>query len=30
MTAGHFKATAHRGQGWWALEVTGGDLPYPA
>lgn len=30
MMAGNFKAMAHRSQGWWALEVTGGDLPYPA
>ena len=25
-----FKVTAHRSQGWWALEVTGGGLEYPA
>jgi hypothetical protein len=25
-----FTATARRGQGWWALEVTGNDLQYPA
>jgi predicted XRE-type DNA-binding protein len=25
-----FKATAHRSNGWWALEVTGDDLSYPA
>jgi len=30
MTAGNFKAMAHRSDGWWALEVTGGDLPHPA
>ena len=30
MTAGNFKAMAHRSDGWWALEVTGDDLPYPA
>jgi predicted XRE-type DNA-binding protein len=30
MTAGHFKAMAHRSQGWWALEVTGGGLAHPA
>jgi DNA-directed RNA polymerase specialized sigma subunit len=30
MTAGHFKAVAHRSQGWWALDVTGDALPYPA
>jgi hypothetical protein len=30
MTAGNFKAMAHRSDGWWALEVTGGDLPLPA
>src|SRR5207302_11170796 len=30
MTAGNFKAMAHRSEGWWALEVTGDDLPYPA
>jgi predicted XRE-type DNA-binding protein len=30
MTARSFKATAHRSEGWWALEVTGDDLPYPA
>ncbi len=30
MTVMSFTATAHRSQGWWALEVTGGELPYPA
>jgi hypothetical protein len=30
MTARSFKATAHRSEGWWALEVTGDDLPHPA
>lgn len=30
MTARNFKAMAHRSDGWWALEVTGGDLRYPA
>jgi predicted XRE-type DNA-binding protein len=30
MTAGNFKAMAHRSQGWWALEVTGDGLPHPA
>jgi len=30
MTAGNFKAMAHRSEGWWALEVTGDDLPHPA
>jgi hypothetical protein len=30
MTARNFKAMAHRSDGWWALEVTGDDLPYPA
>src|SRR5215475_14529353 len=25
-----FTATARRSQGWWALEVTGDDLPHPA
>ncbi len=28
--AGSFTATARRSQGWWALEVTGDDLQYPA
>lgn len=28
--ARNFKAMAHRSEGWWALEVTGDDLPYPA
>jgi predicted XRE-type DNA-binding protein len=28
--AGNFKAMAHRSDGWWALEVTGDDLPHPA
>jgi hypothetical protein len=30
MTARNFKASAHRSQEWWALEVTGDDLSYPA
>src|SRR5262245_38059441 len=30
MTARRFKAMAHRSQGWWALEVTGDGLSYPA
>ncbi len=30
MTARGFTATAHRSGNWWALEVTGDDLPYPA
>jgi DNA-directed RNA polymerase specialized sigma subunit len=30
MTARNFKVMAHRSEGWWALEVTGDDLPYPA
>jgi hypothetical protein len=30
MTARVFNVTARRSQGWWALEVTGDDLPYPA
>jgi hypothetical protein len=30
MTARRFKAMAHRGEGWWALEVLGNDLPHPA
>jgi predicted XRE-type DNA-binding protein len=30
MTARNFKAMAHRSEGWWALEVTGDDLPHPA
>src|SRR5215471_4635485 len=30
MTARNFKATAHRSEGWWAVEVTGDDLPHPA
>lgn len=30
MTTGTFKAAAHRSQGWWALEITGDNLPYPA
>jgi predicted XRE-type DNA-binding protein len=29
MTTREFKAAAHRSQGWWALEVTGDDLPHP-
>jgi predicted XRE-type DNA-binding protein len=30
MTTGNFKASAHRSQGWWALEITGDDLSHPA
>ena len=30
MSARSFTATAHRSQGWWALEITGDDLPFPA
>lgn len=30
MTTSSFTATAHRSQGWWALEVTGDGLPHPA
>ena len=30
MTARNFKAMAHRSGGWWALEVTGDNLPHPA
>jgi predicted XRE-type DNA-binding protein len=30
MTARTFTATAQRSNGWWALEVTGDDLPHPA
>ena len=30
MAGRNFKVTAHRGDGWWALEVTGDDLSYPA
>jgi hypothetical protein len=30
MTARVFNVIARRSQGWWALEVTGDDLPYPA
>jgi hypothetical protein len=30
MTARNFKVMAHRSQGWWALEITGDGLPYPA
>ena len=30
MTARSFRAMAYRSEGWWALEVTGDDLPYPA
>jgi predicted XRE-type DNA-binding protein len=30
MTASTFTVTAHRDLGWWALEVTGDDLPHPA
>ena len=30
MAGRNFKVTAHRSNGWWALEVTGDDLRYPA
>jgi hypothetical protein len=30
MSARNFTATARRSQGWWAIEITGEDLPYPA
>ena len=30
MAGRNFKVTAHRSGGWWALEVTGDDLRYPA
>lgn len=30
MTAENFKVMAHCSDGWWALEVTGDDLPHPA
>ena len=30
MAGRNFKVTAHRSDGWWALEVTGDDLSYPA
>jgi hypothetical protein len=30
MTPRSFTATARRSQGWWAIEVTGDDLAYPA
>jgi predicted XRE-type DNA-binding protein len=30
VTAKNFTATARRSQGWWALEVTGEGLLYPA
>jgi hypothetical protein len=30
MPSRHFTATARRSQGWWAIEVTGDDLPHPA
>jgi predicted XRE-type DNA-binding protein len=30
MTIRSFTATAHRSQGWWALEVTGDGLSHPA
>jgi uncharacterized alpha-E superfamily protein len=30
MASRSFKVTAHRSQGWWALEVTGDGLEYPA
>jgi predicted XRE-type DNA-binding protein len=29
MTARSYEATAHRNDGWWALEVTGDGLPHP-
>jgi predicted XRE-type DNA-binding protein len=29
-TARSFTATARRSQGWWAIEVTGNELPHPA
>jgi predicted XRE-type DNA-binding protein len=30
MTGRNFQVTAHRSEGWWALEVTGEDLSHPA
>lgn len=30
MAGRNFRATAHRSEGWWALEVTSDDLDYPA
>ena len=30
MASRRFTATARRSQGWWAIEVTGNDLPHPA
>ncbi len=30
MAGRNFKVTAHRSGGWWALDVTGDDLRYPA
>ena len=30
MAARNFKVTAHRSDGWWALEITGDDLSYAA
>jgi len=30
MSSRHFTATARRSQGWWAIEITGDDLPHPA
>ena len=30
MAGRNFRVTAHRSEGWWALEVTGDDLGYPA
>jgi hypothetical protein len=30
MTSRRFTAKARRSEGWWAVEVTGDDLPYPA
>ena len=30
MPVRNFTATARRSAGWWAIEVTGDELPYPA
>jgi predicted XRE-type DNA-binding protein len=30
MTSRSFTAKVRRSEGWWAVEVTGDDLPYPA
>jgi hypothetical protein len=30
MSVRNFTATARRSAGWWAIEVTGDELPYPA